>query len=108
MSVRADDTFEASGREEEVLEVRSCVGMPEGVATLVSSAAHLRPAVVERVGLLGLHGWELRVGTGPAIPRCGHHSSEAGGGAAEAFDQLGEEQKAGLALVGLTGETKQD
>ena len=50
----------------------------------------------------------LRVGTGPPIPRYGQHSSEAGGGAAGAFDQLGEEQGAGLALAGLTGETKPD
>ena len=64
--------------------------------------------VVEQAGLLGLHGWELRVGTWPAIPQCGHHSSEAGGGAAGGLDQLGEEQGAGLALVELTGETKPD
>ena len=101
MNVRADDPFEASGREE-VLEVRSGVGIPGAVASLGSSAAHLRPAVDEQVVLLGLHGWELRVGTGPAIPRCEHHSSEGGGGEAGAFDQLGEEQGAGLALVGLS------
>ena len=78
MSVRVDDTFEASGREEEVLEVRSGVGISGGVASLGSSAAHLRPVVVEQAGLLALHGWELRVGTGPDISRCGHHNSMAG------------------------------
>ena len=107
-SVRADDTFEASGREEEVLEMHLGVGIPGGVASLGSSAAHLRPAVVEQAGLLVLHGWELRVRTGSAIPRCGHHNSGTGGGVAGAFDQLGEEQGVGLALVGLTGETKPD
>ena len=78
MSVRADGTFEASGcKEEEVVEVRSGVGIPGGVASLGSSAAHLRQAVVEKAGLLGHHGCELRVGTGPAIPQCGHHSGLA-------------------------------
>ena len=55
MSVRADGTFEASGREE-VLKVRPGVGIPGGVASPGSSAAHLRPAVVEQAALLGLHG----------------------------------------------------
>ena len=78
--------------------MRSRVGIPGGVATLGSSAAHLAS---EQAGLLGLHGWELRVGTGPAIPRGGHHSSEAGGGAAGAFDQLGEGREQALLWLDL-------
>ena len=97
MSVRANDTFEASGREE-VLEVCSGVCVPGSVAGLGSSAAHLRPAVVEQAGLLGLH---AKWASHPVV-------RTSWCGAAGAFDQFGEEQGAGFALIGLTGETKPD
>ena len=108
VGVSGNDAFERPGGKKECLQVGACLGVPCHVTGLSASAAHLGPTCVDQTSLLGLHGWELRERTGPAIPWGGHHGGGAVSWAMRAFEQLSKEKGASLALVGLAGETKAD
>ena len=81
VDIGANDALEIPGGEEESLQTRAGVGIPRSVTGLSTSAAHLGPPGIQQTGLLGLHSWELRERTRPAIPERGHHSCGAVGGA---------------------------